>query len=316
MRDSTPIAVTSRSFSRHPVLRAELLQRYENVTFNEDGKALAGETLVAFLGGHAKAITALEVIDDTLLAQVSELRVISKVGVGLDMIDLDALGRRGVRQAWTPGTNRRSVSELVIALALALLRHVVPSVLEVRGGMWRQQQGRTLSGRTVGVLVLGHVGQDLVRLLGPFECRVLAQDIREWPEFEAEHRVTRVDLETFLRESDVVSVHLPLTEETRNILSAERLARMKMGAILINTARGNLVDEGALAALLRSGRLAGAGFDVFAMEPPGDRDLLALPNFLATPHIAGSTEEAILAMGRAAIAGLDAAVRARSRPGR
>lgn len=306
MKDSTPVAVTSRSFSRHPVLRAELLSRYENVTFNEDGKILAGDDLVAFLRGHPKAITALEVIDESILSRLPELRIISKVGVGLDMIDVGALDRRGVRLSWTPGTNQRSVSELVIAFAIALLRHVVPCVWEARSGVWRQPKGRTLSGQTVGIIGLGNVGRDLVRLLRPFGCKVLCYDIIESVEFNAGCEVTPVDLETLLRESDVISVHLPLNDSTRNILSADRLSIVKPSAILINTARGHLIDEGALKLMLETGRLAGAAFDVFATEPPEDAELLGLPNFLATPHIGGSTEEAILAMGRAAIAGLDA----------
>lgn len=312
MKDATPVAVTSRSFSRHPILRSELLSRYENVKFNADGRQLAEEDLVAFLRGHPKAITALEVIDESILSRLPELQVISKVGIGLDMIDLAALDRYGVRLGWAPGTNQRSVSELVIAFAITLLRHVVPGVLEVRSGIWRQSKGRTLSGQTVGIIGLGNVGKDLVRLLRPFGCKVLCYDILESPEFNTEHHVTPVDLETLLRESEVVSVHLPLNDSTRNILSADRLSRMKESAILINTARGHLVDEGALKVMLKTGRLAGAAFDVFATEPPEDRELLALPNFLATPHIGGSTEEAILAMGRAAIVGLDSAIPAGS----
>jgi len=307
MKDPTPVAVTSRSFSRHPVLRAELLSRYEKVRFNEDGRQLSGDDLVAFLRGHPKVITALEVIDESVLSRLPELKVISKVGIGLDMIDLAALDRHGVRLRWASGTNQRSVSELVVAFAITLLRHVVPCVLEVRSGIWRQPKGRTLSGQTVGIIGFGNVGKDLVGLLRPFGCRVLCYDILESPEFNAEYQVTAVDLETLLCESDVVSVHLPLNDSTRNILSADRLSRMKASAILINTARGHLIDESALKLMLKTGRLAGAAFDVFATEPPEDAELLALPNFLATPHVGGSTEEAILAMGRAAITGLDSA---------
>src|SRR3989304_8680911 len=137
MKDLTPVAVTSRSFSRHPILRAELLSRYENVKFNEDGKQLAGDDLVAFLRGYSKAITALEMIDECILSRLPELQVISKVGVGLDMIDLAALERHGVRLGWAPGTNQRSVSELVIAFAITLLRHLVSCILEVRSGAGR-----------------------------------------------------------------------------------------------------------------------------------------------------------------------------------
>ena len=308
MKDPTPVAVTSRSFSRHPILRAELMGRYERVTFNDAGVSLAGDSLVEFLKGHVKAITALEVIDESILSRLPELKVISKVGVGIDMLDLAALRRHGVRLSWTAGTNKRSVAELVIAFAIALLRHIVAANHEVRSGIWRQPKGRCLSGQTVGVIGCGNVGQEVIRLLEPFACRILAYDIADRSDFYARYAITPVAMEELLRESDVVTLHVNLNESTRYILNADRLKLMKPNAVLINTARGNLVDESALKAMLKEGKLAGAAFDVFATEPPEDTELLNLPNFLATPHIGGSTEETILAMGRAAIAGLENAV--------
>ena len=134
---------------------------------------------------------------------------------------------------------------------------------------------------------------------------MLAHDILDFPEFYAAHQVEPVGLDELLRRSDIVSLHLPLDDSTRGMLSAERLALLKPGALLINTARGGLVDEAALKRMLEEGRLGGAAFDVFAQEPPDDLELLRLPTFLATPHIGGSSDEAVLAMGRAAIRGLD-----------
>ncbi len=305
MTNSVRVAVASRSFSRHPVLRAELLARYPNTTFNDAGESLSGEGLIAFLDGHEKAITALEIIDANLLDALPALKVIGKYGVGLDMIDQNAMAERGIALGWTGGVNKRSVSELVISFAVALLRHVPAANAEVRSGTWRQHMGRYLSGRTVGIVGCGHVGKDLVPILNAFGCTVLAHDILDFPDFYSANRVEAVGLEDLLRRADVVTLHLPLDETTRNILTAERLALMCADAILINTARGGLVDEQALKAMLMDGRLAGAAFDVFAVEPPVDAELLSLPNFLATPHIGGSAEEAILAMGRAAIEGLD-----------
>ncbi len=301
------IAVASRSFSKHPVLRAELLERFPDVTFNDAGLSLAGEALVGFLDGHDGAITALERLDEPLFAALPRLKVIGKYGVGLDMIDLDAMRRHGIRLGWAGGVNKRSVSELVISMAIALLRHVPKGNLEVRAGGWRQLQGRNLSGRTVGIVGCGHIGKDLTQLLAAFGCTVLAHDIRDFPEFYAAHGVEKAELEEVLERSDVVTLHLPLDASTTGILSAERLARMRPGAVLINCARGGLVDEAALKAMLMDGRLGGAGFDVFNGEPPTDRELLNLPNLLATPHIGGSAEEAVLAMGRAAIRGLSEA---------
>lgn len=299
------IAVTSRSFSRHPVLRAELLAKYPNGTFNDKGLSLSGESLVAFLKGHDRAIIALEKLDDSIFAALPELKVVSKYGVGLDMIDLDAMTRRGVKLGWAGGVNRRSVSELVIAFAIMMLRHLDGANREVRNGLWRQPIGRQLSDRTVGIVGCGHVGKDLAVLLRAFGCRVLAHDIRDFSDFYARHGIRATSLESLLSEAEVVSLHLPLDSSTRGMLSADRLSLMRRDAVLINTARGEIVDEVALKAMLKDGRLAAAAFDVFAVEPPQDAELLRLPNFFASPHIGGSAEEAILAMGRAAIAGLE-----------
>lgn len=305
MNRTDRVAVTSRSFSRHPVLRAELLARYERVTFNDSGRKLEGEDLVEFLRGHDKAITALERIDENLLSRLPELKVIGKYGVGLDMIDLDAMRRHGTKLGWTGGVNRRSVSELVVSFMIHLLRHVPAANREVLSGIWRQHVGGLLTGRTVGIIGCGHVGKDLVLLLRPFGCPILVNDIRHYGHFYAEHRIEAVALEALLARADIVTLHVPLDASTRGLLGAGQLALMKPTAILINTARGEIVDEGALKAALIDKRLLGAGFDVFAEEPPRDNELLRLPNFLVTPHIGGSAEEAILAMGRAAIAGLD-----------
>ncbi len=306
MMQRDKVAVTSRSFSRNPALRRELLQRYEQVTFNDAGLQLEGEALVAFLRGHDKAITGLERIDDAILSRLPELKVIGKYGVGLDMIDLDAMRRHGKRLGWTGGVNRRAVSELALAFSIALLRHVAAANREVRLGTWRQHVGSQLSGKAVGIVGCGHIGKDLVRLLQPFECPILVNDIRRYDAFYHEFRIEAVGLEELLGRADVVTLHVPLDDSTRGILSGERIARMKPSAVLINAARGGLVDEVALRAALEEKRLAAAAFDVFAQEPPQDQALLDLPNFLATPHIGGSAAEAMLAMGRAAIDGLDA----------
>lgn len=305
MNTSDRVAVCSRSFSQNPVLRTELLERYQHVTFNDAGLQLKGDSLVEFLRGHDKAITALESLDDHVLSRLPQLKVIGKYGVGLDMIDMDAMRRHGKRLGWTGGVNKRSVTELVISFAIAMLRHVPAANREVLAGTWRQQVGGHLSGRTVGIIGCGHVGKDLAPFLRAFGCPVLAHDIRDFPEFYAANGIEAVGLEALLARSDVVTLHVPLDDSTRGMLDARRLSLLKSDAVLINAARGGLVDEQALKSMLQEKRLAAAAFDVFACEPPTDRELLALPNFLATPHIGGSAREAILAMGRSAIRGLD-----------
>ncbi|KPK28999.1 MAG: phosphoglycerate dehydrogenase [Desulfobacterales bacterium SG8_35_2] len=305
MKNSTPIAVTSRSFSRNPVLRAELQERYSNIRFNDNGVSLNGEMLIEFARGRRKLITALEKIDNIILTALPELEVISKYGVGTDMLDKQAMIRHGIKLGWTGGVNKRSVAELTIAFMICLLRHVPLANSEVREGNWINRKGRELSGRTVGIIGCGNIGKDLTLILRALECKVLAHDILDFPEFYKKHQVEPVTLKELLQRSDIVTLHVPLDNSTRNMLNADRLRSMNPNALLINTARGGLVDENELKRVLIDGRLAGAGFDVFATEPPEDLELLRLPNFLCTPHIGGSSEEAILAMGRAAIKGLD-----------
>ncbi len=303
----TRIAVAARSFSRNPALRLELTARYPDVTFSESARLLDGHALVKFLRGHDRAIIGLERIDEEVLAELPELEVISKYGVGLDGVDLAAIERRGVKLAWTGGVNRRSVAELTLAFAIALLHRVPETSVALRGGDFQKLVGRQLTGRVVGIVGCGFVGKDLVALLAPFGCRVLAHDIRDYPDFYAANGVEPVSLDRLLAEADIVTLHVPLDESTRGMIGAAALARMQKGACLINAARGGLVDEAALVEALSSGHLKGAACDVFQMEPDANPALLALPTFLGTPHIGGSTAEAQLAMGRAAIAGLEEA---------
>ena len=299
------VAVCSRSFSKHPVLRAELLSRYRQVTFNETGRQLAGNDLIEFLKGHNKAITALETIDNEILSALPELEVIGKYGVGLDMIDINAMRFHRKRLGWTGGVNKRSVSELTIAFAIILLRRVIEGNREILEGEWRQLTGGLLSGRVVGIIGCGHVGKDLVRMLVPFGCKILVHDILEYSDFYNKYSIEAVSKEKLLSRSDVVTLHVPFDETTKGMLDSVCLSLMKSTAILINVARGGLVDELALKQALIENSIGGAAFDVFTQEPPQDNELLALPNFIATPHIGGSSEEAILAMGRAAIEGLE-----------
>jgi len=299
------IAVAARSFARNAALRAELSARYPHVTFSESPSILDGADLIALLRGHDRAIVGLERVDDDVLSQVPELKNISKYGVGLDGVDIEAIARRGIRLGWTGGVNRRSVSELTLSFAIALLHRVPETNSALRAGEWSKLVGRQLTEKTFGIIGCGFVGQDLVKLLAPFHCRVLAHDIRDYPDFYREHGVTPVGLTQLLAECDIVSLHVPLDRTTKGMIGAAQLKAMRSGAILINAARGGLVDEAALADAFETNHLAGAAADVFNHEPDVHPKLLAQPGFLGTPHIGAATEEAQLAMGRAAIDGLE-----------
>jgi phosphoglycerate dehydrogenase-like enzyme len=301
------VVVASRSFSKHPILRKKVLSLYPDAKFNDEGLSLKGQSLINFLQGYEKAITALEVIDESILSQLPELKVIGKYGVGLDMIDLHAMKKFNVKLGWTGGVNKRSVSELVISFSIALLHRAIFANTEVKKEKWYQVKGRQLSECTFGIIGCGHIGKDIIKLLKPFNCKVLSHDILDFNDFYEENDVKPVGIEQLLKESDIVTLHLPLDNSTQNILNGERLKLLKTDAILINLARGGLIDEVALKEMLLSDKLSGVALDVFAVEPPTDTEILQMDNVFITPHIGGSTEEAILAMGMAAIEGLEEA---------
>jgi len=301
----TYVGVCSRSFSKNDTLRSKLLRTYRNVRFNDEGLSLGGNSLVDFLRPCEKVIVGLEKINERILDRLPKLKVISKYGVGLDMLDLAALRQRGIRLGWTAGTNSRAVSELVLAEMLNLLRNLPQLHLSTHQGSWRPVIGDQLSGKTVGIVGCGHVGQDLVKLLAPFQCRVVSHDKRPLTNFYRTHEVESVSLDRLLITADIVTIHLPLTDETQNLIGYQELSNMKSHAILLNAARGGIVDEQALKTILSDGAIRGAAMDVFVKEPPDDHGLLSLDNFISTPHIGGSTHDAVLAMGIAAIVGLD-----------
>ena len=305
MKSFDKVAVCSRSFSKNEVLRNELLKNYVNVTFNDEGRSLSGSNLIEFIEGHDKAIIGLEVLDEYVLSSLPKLKVIGKYGVGLDKIDLAAMKKYKKRLGFTVGINKRSVSELTLSFMISLLRNIIKSNSDILSGKWSQHVGKQLTGRTVGIIGCGNVGKDLVKLLQPFKCKILVNDIVEYLSFYRKYKIKAVDLENLLKASEIVTLHLPYNDLTHNIISESRMCIMKPGAILINTARGGLVDEVALKEKLKDKKLAGAALDVFSTEPPLDLELSRMPNFLATSHIGGSSEEAILAMGRAAIRGLE-----------
>lgn len=302
---SSRLAVTSRSFAKNKTLRNELISLYPNTKFNDQGISLKGKALIEFLHDCDMAITSLEKIDESIIKSLPKLKIISKYGVGIDMIDLQALYNHNIRLGWQGGVNKRAVSELVIGFVLNLLRNIQVANDNVSRGEWKHVGGEQLTKKTIGIIGLGHIGKDLVSLLKPFQCNIIANDLIEFERYCSENNIRQTDLVSLLKESDVVSIHVPLNKSTRGLIGSKQLNYMKRESYLINTARGNIVDEQNLKKALKENIIAGAAFDVFAEEPPIDIELLNLPNFIATPHIAGMSNEAMLAMGEAAILGLE-----------
>ena len=236
-----------------------------------------------------------------LLNNASKLRVVGRAGVGVDNVDMEAATRRGVLVMNTPGGNSISVAEHTFALMLALARSVPQASASIHAGKWEKSafSGMELRGKTLGLVGLGRIGSEVARRARSFEMKVLAYDPYVTPAAAREVDVELVALEDLLKQADVVSLHTALNTSTEKIIDAAAISRMKRGAWLINCARGELIDEGALAEGLRSGQLAGAGLDTFAVEPPKNSPLVGMPNVVATPHIAGSTREAQEEVGTA-----------------
>ncbi len=236
-----------------------------------------------------------------LLEKAPRLRVIGRAGVGVDNVDVEAATRRGILVMNTPGGNAVSVAEHTLALMLGLARAVPQANASIQAGRWEKSafSGTELRGKTLGLIGLGRVGTEVARRARALEMKVLAYDPFVTPAAAREVEVELVPLDDVLRQSDVVSLHTSLSPVTEKMLDAAAIAKMKKGARLVNCARGELIDEAALAEALKSGHLAGAALDTFAQEPPKNSPLIGLPNLIATPHIAGSTAEAQEEVGTA-----------------
>jgi D-3-phosphoglycerate dehydrogenase len=313
MRDgarSTPaallkVAAASPSFCEHPALCEELRRLFPDAKLNAALRPLDGADLVDFLQGYDVAIVGLERMSAEVIDALPDLKIISKLGTGVDMLDASAMARRGIRLGWKAGANALSIAELVIGFAIIALRGMGALNQALRDGAApTNRMGRLLTGRVFGLHGCGHIGQEVVRLLKPFGCAIIAHDTADRSAFHAQHGVTAVSFDELLRRSEVLSLHIPLNAATRGLYDGETLDRLRPDCVLINTARGGIVDEDALHARLGDGRLFAACSDVFASEPRVDSPLVQLPNFFATPHIGGSAAEARLAMGRIAINGI------------
>lgn len=223
-----------------------------------------------------------------LLALAPRLKVIARTGVGYDAIDVPAATARGVAVTIAPGTNQESVAEQAFGLLLALTRKITHYDRIIRAGGWERTSVGPVRGKTLGLVGLGRIGRAMVPRALAFGMDVLAFDPVHDPEFDVKHGLQRLLFEELLGASDVVSLHLPATDETKGLMNRETLAKMRPGSILLNTSRGGLVVEADLLAALDSGHLAGAGLDVFDPEPPlPSNPLLQHPNVVTSPHVAG-----------------------------
>ncbi len=295
------IVVTPPAFCKSKSLREKLKKYFPQTIFNEKGRYLTSAELIDFLKDKEGAIIGRDIIGPLELKSLPRLRVISKYGVGLDNIDQAELNERNIKLGWTPGVNKRSVAELTVCFMLGLFHNIFSTGSDLKKGLWRKEGGQEFSEKQIGVIGCGNVGREVIRMLKPFKVQIKVNDILDVSEFCREQNTHAASFEEIIESSDLVTLHIPLTEITRNLFNQKTFEKMKSSSYLINTSRGEIVDHSALKNALQTNQIAGAALDVFNPEPPEDMELLALPNLMGTPHIGGNAKEAVEAMGQSAI---------------
>ncbi len=293
---STPafrVLVTANAFRENaPASEASMRQAGGEVVYPPRMGPLSVDELLPWLRGVDVVIASTDPYNDPVLSQCPRLRAVVRWGTGYDAVDVGACSRHGVVAVNTPGHNVNAVADHALALMLAVARDLPTQFAVIARGEWAEVRGAELAGKTVGLIGFGAIGRAVARRLRGFDCQLLVHDPYAATEALAAVEAVRVELSKLVERSDFVSLHAALTPESRGILSAELLGRMKRTAYVINTARGPLIDEDALVAALRTGAIAGAGLDAYATEPlASDHPLRALPNCVATPHTAFNTTE-------------------------
>ncbi len=297
------VLVTPTSYaSQDESLKTILEEKVGKVIYNTTGKPLKSAQLQSMLAGVDGMIAGLDEIDAAAMAAAPDLKVIARYGVGCNNVDLVAAKKHHITVTNTPGANAKSVAELTIALILNLIRPVLPAVKGLREGDWPRLKGNCLEGKTVGLLGLGAIGKETARRLAGFDCVILAYDINQDEVFASKNNVTYVPLDVLINRADIISLHLPGTPETAGMVDENFFTQMKMNSWIVNTARGDLINESALINALNSGKLRGAAVDVYRQEPPEkENPLLQMEQVIATPHMGAHSDSATNAMGRIAL---------------
>lgn len=297
------VMITPTSMQHRPSPFGGLLERAGfEVRYPTNPELVMGltgdEETIRQLKGTEAIIAGGEYFTPAVLDGLPELRVIARAGVGFDRVDVAAATRRGIPVTVTPSANHEAVAEHAITLLLATVRSIVSTSREIAAGRWPRRTLGTVRGKTLGIVGLGRIGRSTAVRAIPLGMKVVAHEIFPDQEFVRAHGIELLSFEQLLERSDFITLHCPLTDQTRHFFGKEAFDRMKPGSILINTARGPLVNETDLLEALRSGRLRAAGLDVMEQEPPDpDNPLLRMANVLVTPHQAGGDEASVIAMG-------------------
>ena len=253
------------------------------------------EDVIKELQSADAGIIDVEPYGEEIFSRIRErTKILTRFGVGFDNVDLKAASANGIAIARTTGANTTAVAEMALTLMLSCRRKINQAQLRTKSGVWVKDIGNEIIGATVGILGFGAIGRRLARLIQGFDCKILVYDPYLSEETAKELGVEAVDLERIFKEADCISIHVPYTPETHHLVNKERLEMMKPTAVIVNTARGNIIDEEALYEALKEGRIANAGVDVFAKEPlPVSSPLLTLDNGVFTPHVSSQTVEAL-----------------------
>lgn len=288
------ILLTPRAFD---TFGSEILHKMRNSSYefiiNDTGKQLSNEKFIELASDVDGIIVSVDIIDRALIERCHNLKAIVKFGVGLDNIDLKAAEEHGIAVSKTEGTNALSVAELTVGMMLASARYIVSSALNIKKGTWNKPTGIELQGKIVGIIGFGTIGKNVAKLLSSFGMKIVVYDIYDINRNDlAQYNCQQVDFDTIISNSDFLTIHIPLTEKTKGMISAKEINQMKQSAILINMSRGGIVDENDLLNALQTKRIQAAASDVLSNEPPkmeNEKTLISLDNFILTPHIGSRT---------------------------
>lgn len=296
------IGVTSVSFSKNRHLVNTLKSTFPKSKIILSKNKLRSNELIKLIKKCDKVIIGLDTIDEKIISYAKKLKLISKYGVGLDNIDLKECIKRGINVKYSKGVNKRSVSEMVLSSAIFLSRNLYKSNNNLKKNRWIVSGGENLSYKKFGIIGFGNIGQDLAKLLKPFNCEIFFNDILKFKNLNKNY--IPKSKKFIFSNCDFISIHLPLTNKTKNLINKKNLNIMKNNAILINTSRGEIINEKDLFDSLQSKNIKGAVLDVFKKEPFLNKKIFNLDNLICFPHIGGSSKEAIQKMGEAAIKNL------------
>ena len=295
------IKVTTIAFSKNVDLVKKAKYYFDDISFNNEGIRFTESQLITYLSNCTAAIIGLDIINERVLRKLPNLKYIAKYGVGLDNIDLEACKKHNVSILWNGGVNKTSVAELTIGSILSLCRNIYQTSNSLKKGVWDKRGGFELTNKSVGIIGLGYIGSEVIRLLRVFGCNIYGNDIVDKVSYAKENSVKLVSKEEIFKRCDIISIHAPLTDYTRNLFTKEVFKKMKSNSILINTSRGGIVNENHLKEALLNKIIFAAAIDVYNEEPPKNLDLINLPNLICTPHIGGNSSEAVYNMGLSAI---------------